>query len=212
MASDYISLKTRLVVGLGNPGPEYCETRHNMGFAALDAFAAARPDISADGWQPRDGLLLKLNLEGTSLFLLKPMSFMNNSGFAVGETARVLGFSPPEILVVSDDIDLPLGKIRLRLHGSSGGHRGILSIAETLGCGDFPRLRVGVGRPRSDNSTSIPDFVLGGWTSDEQRLLPEILRATTEIIAQCVLHGPEQKSWTLPPPDHNNADKKGEQS
>ena len=207
MCSDADSVKIRLVVGLGNPGPQYSETRHNMGFQVLDTFAAAHPQFHADGWQPTDGLLLKLTLDNEELLLLKPMSFMNNSGFSVGETARVFGFSPREILVVSDDIDLPLGKIRLRLNGSSGGHRGILSIAENLGCEDFPRLRVGVGRPRSSDSAPIPDYVLGCWTSDERKEIPHILETAVQILEQTIRCGAEQKTCTiLPPSDNDNAE------
>ncbi len=209
MCSDSESVKIRLVVGLGNPGPQYSETRHNMGFQVLDAFAAAHPQFHADGWQPKDGLLLKLSYEGEEVFLLKPMSYMNNSGFAVGETAGVLGFSPREILVVSDDIDLPLGKLRLRLNGSSGGHRGILSIAEILGSEEFPRLRVGVGRPRSSDGAPIPDYVLGRWTSDEREEIPAILETAIQILEQSLRNGAEQKTWTiLPPSDKDNAENK----
>ena len=209
MCSDADSVKIRLVVGLGNPGPQYSETRHNMGFQVLDAFAETHPQFHADGWQPKDGLLLKLTLDNEELLLLKPMSFMNNSGFSVGETIGVFGFSPREILVVSDDIDLPLGKIRLRLNGSAGGHRGILSIAEILGSEEFPRLRVGVGRPRSRTETTIPDFVLGCWTSDERKEIPLILNSAVQILEQTIRGGAEQKTWTvLPPSDNDNAENK----
>ena len=124
------------------------------------------------------------------MLVLKPMTYMNSSGRAVGQTAGTFGISPQELLVVSDDLDMPLGKIRLRMKGSSGGHRGIASIAEFLGCQDFPRLRLGIGRPQSGEKGVI-DYVLDSWTSEDTELLELVLSTGTRLVLKGLAEGLE---------------------
>ena len=181
----------KLLVGLGNPGMEYAGTRHNMGFMLVDRLMVDSEKCEACEWQPKEGLLHKCRIGEAELLLLKPMTYMNGSGSAVGETVGKFGISPQELLVVSDDLDMPLGRLRLRMKGSCGGHRGLASIAEYLGSLDFPRLRLGIGRPQSD-SESVIDYVLGKWTSDDSALLERVLEAGAEAVrkaANGVLEG-----------------------
>lgn len=150
---------TRLVVGLGNPGPEYEWTRHNIGFHVLDHLARHegllfRSARELDGYAGPKAFQVAQSFDPDAL-LLKPETFMNRSGEAVAPVARFVGAEPTEILVVYDDLDLPLGQLRLRPHGGSGGHNGMSSIIDTLGTDRFPRLRIGIGRPRTDAARHV---------------------------------------------------------
>lgn len=199
----------RLIVGLGNPGDDYAETRHNAGFKTVDAVIAKAETISKPEWQPELGEFFKARIEGRDFFMLKPMTFMNSSGFAVGETVGHLTISPDEMLVVCDDLDLDFGRIRMRMKGSTGGHRGLASIGEVLGTSDFPRLRIGIGRPRSVEQ-SIIDYVLGTWTSDEIEAVPKIFGQAAEMAVTAIYKGIESVSWRLS--DNVNAKVQGEQN
>ncbi len=155
----------KLIVGLGNPGRKYRETRHNIGFAVADELAR-RGGVGFDA-APADGLVAKVRTLGPDgALLLKPLTMMNLSGFAVSEVARYFRIALDDILVVADDVNLPLGKLRARPSGSAGGHNGFRSIIEQLGTTGFARLRVGVGRgdPRRD----LADHVLAGFDEDER--------------------------------------------
>ncbi|WP_217704909.1 aminoacyl-tRNA hydrolase [Victivallis sp. Marseille-Q1083] len=172
----------RLVVGLGNPGGEYAATRHNIGFMALDALLAALPGsfekrhgLNSFYWQGR--------FRGRNLYLQQPQTYMNLSGVAVRQLVNSANIMPEEILVVHDDLDLELGRIRLRRGGSSGGHRGIESMLEELSGGGFNRLRLGIGR---DGHTAVPDYVLSPFGVEEQPLLKLVLETATEA-AVCAL-------------------------
>jgi peptidyl-tRNA hydrolase, PTH1 family len=148
----------RLLVGLGNPGSRYDWTPHNLGFHVLDHLAARKGWIfeSATRLEPDHGLRqLTFARAGTHGLLVKPQTFMNLSGQVVAPLARMLGLGPESILVVYDDLDLALGELRIRPHGGSGGHNGMKSIAEALGTDRFPRLRVGIGRPRTDAARHV---------------------------------------------------------
>ena len=199
----------RLIVGLGNPGDDYAETRHNAGFKTVDAVIAKAETISKPEWQPELGEFFKARIEGRDFFMLKPMTFMNSSGFAVGETVGHLTISPDEMLVVCDDLDLDFGRIRMRMKGSTGGHRGLASIGEVLGTSDFPRLRIGIGRPRSVEQ-SIIDYVLGTWTSDEIEAVPKIFGQAAEMAVTAIYKRIESVSWRLS--DNVNAKVQGEQN
>ena len=203
----------RLIVGLGNPGDDYAETRHNAGFKTVDAVIAKAETISKPEWQPELGEFFKARIEGRDFFMLKPMTFMNSSGFAVGETVGHLTISPDEMLVVCDDLDLDFGRIRMRMKGSTGGHRGLASIGEVLGTSDFPRLRIGIGRPRSVEQ-SIIDYVLGTWTSDEKENAAEIFGKAAEMAVIALSKGVESVSWKLEKAssDNVNAKVQGEQN
>jgi PTH1 family peptidyl-tRNA hydrolase len=166
----------KMIVGLGNPGPEYALTRHNVGFQTLDVLAE-RHGLSFDRFQKRARLGIgQLTLRGDPeapsgsvqrVVLAKPMTYMNASGEAVGPLATFYKIAPEEILVVCDDLDLPLGKIRLRPGGGSGGQKGLASISRALGTENFARLRVGIGRPPGQMEPT--DYVLQKFSAGQEK-------------------------------------------
>ena len=179
----------KLIVGLGNPGRKYRETRHNIGFAVADELAR-RGGVAFDA-APADGLIARvraLGPEGT--LLLKPLTMMNASGFAVSEIARYFRIALDDILVVADDVNLPLGRLRARPSGSAGGHNGFRSIIEQLGTTGFARLRVGVGRgdPRRD----LADYVLAGFDEDERSVVVEAVGRAADAGELFVAEGIER--------------------
>lgn len=136
----------RLIVGLGNPGQKYEKTLHNAGFSAIDCLAES---ISAPSWSKRfKGLVCQGNYEGSSYVLLKPQTFMNLSGEAVLACKQFFKLEPEEILVLSDDLDLPVGTLRYRAKGGHGGHNGLRNIIQLCGGNEFHRIKIGIGRPR----------------------------------------------------------------
>lgn len=156
-------------MGLGNPGAEYKHTRHNVGFLALDKIAERlHADVKEKKFQ---SLIARAEHEGRSLLLMKPQTYMNNSGDAVGAALRFHHLSPADVLVICDDVNLPLGKLRIRPGGSYGGQNGLKSIIAALGTDEFPRLRIGVGRP--EGGDGLRDYVLGKWERDEIPLIRE---------------------------------------
>ena len=166
-----------LIVGLGNPGPAYQQTRHNLGFLLLDRLAAAEGVAFAPAprWQCH---LAKLP-DGT--LLAKPQTFMNLSGQAVGRLARFHRWQPAQILVLVDDVSLPLGTLRFREKGSAGGHNGLKSIIEHLGTGDFPRLKLGIG---ASGPGQLVGHVLGSFAPEELPELENMLATALEAV-QC---------------------------
>jgi len=155
----------RLIVGLGNPGPEYRETRHNAGFTVVDALAD-RWRVG-DAWREKfDALQIKTMRGEESVLLAKPLTFMNLSGRAVAAIAGFYKIEPADVLVVVDEVALPLGRLRVRRDGSAGGHNGLKSIIEHLGTQAFPRMRVGVGR--GDTRRDLANHVLGRFEPDER--------------------------------------------
>ena len=163
----------RLLIGLGNPGAAYEETRHNVGFVLADALAEkARADFKHDG--RADALVAEGRVRGRAVTIVKPQTYMNRSGSTVRHLLRRLGLDPVDILVMVDDINLMLGKIRLRERGSAGGHNGVQDIIDPLGTDAFPRLRVGVG---SDFARGRQvDYVLSAFADEE---LPTIEAAVS---------------------------------
>ncbi len=157
-------MDTKLIVGLGNPGRDYDDTRHNIGFAVVDAFA--RQYGIAVTKKDHQALVGDGRVGETRVFLMKPQTFMNLSGQAVASFLKMKPLEAADILVVTDDIALPLGKLRLRAEGSAGGHNGLKSLIAHLHGQTFPRLRFGVGAPR-DPSVQI-DFVLGRFGRSER--------------------------------------------
>jgi PTH1 family peptidyl-tRNA hydrolase len=159
----------KLLVGLGNPGPEYARSRHNVGFQVLDVLAA-RHGMAFDRFQKRARLGIgRVNLTGAppaKVVLAKPMTYMNASGESVGSLAAFYKIAPADILIVFDDLDLPLGKIRLRADGGSGGQKGIQSIIKSLGTESFPRLRVGIGRPAGQMDPAA--YVLQPFSAEQR--------------------------------------------
>ena len=164
----------RLVAGLGNPGPEYELTRHNIGFLVIDRLAAQ----SGSTWE-RSAKWDALSAKCDGVFLVKPMSFMNRSGHPLLAVAQFYKIVPQEILIVSDDFALPLGRLRIRPNGSSGGHNGLESIIAQFGTEEIPRLRVGIGAAPSHGSV---DHVLGRFFEEEK----PIVRSTVERSADAV--------------------------
>lgn len=163
------------MVGLGNPGPEYRDTRHNVGFGALDLYAS-RSKLQPTGLKAAGQRLGDLYRSPDRRFaLLWPGTFMNLSGGAVAAAARQLQISPASILVITDDFHLPLGALRIRAAGSSGGHKGLASIASALGTQDYPRLRLGVGSPAGDKV----DFVLSRFRRSEEKAVNEMLETAS---------------------------------
>ncbi len=180
----------RLVVGLGNPGSRYTETRHNAGFLALEEHARREGLTwqSASKWNSRVA-----REEGA--FLLQPHTFMNRSGAAVAAFARFHKIPPRAILVVIDDLALPFGSLRLRAKGSAGGHNGLESILQSLGTQEIPRLRIGIAPPSEPGKPAVvpaedwADFVLARFSSTEWNALPGILEKASAEIARA-LHTP----------------------
>ena len=177
----------KLVVGLGNPGPRYRHTRHNAGFRVLDAVAAragAGPPVSRFAGRYSEGVLA-----GQRVGLLAPETFMNRSGEALALALAALPIADPEadLLVVLDDADLPLGRLRLRARGSSGGHNGLADVLERLATEAVPRLRFGIGRPLEPRDTV--DFVLEPFAPAEEVLLAEALPRAADAVACFVAEG-----------------------
>ena len=173
-----------LIVGLGNPGREYAATRHNAGFMAADVQARRRNLVWRND-KKFSAQTAKFDGDGRRLVLCKPQTFMNVSGEAVGPLAGFYKISPAGILVMVDDADLPLGEIRLRAKGSSGGHHGLESIEEHLGTREFPRLRIGIGRVESAGR-QIAGYVLGQFSDDENAVLEKVLDRVADQ-AECWL-------------------------
>lgn len=153
----------KLVAGLGNPGRRYQATRHNVGFAVADELARRAGAVFELG--RANALTVRTGRGEAAVLLVKPLTLMNLSGEAVADLARYFRIAPPDILVVADDVNLPLGRLRLRARGSAGGHNGFRSIIGLLGSEEFPRLRIGVGR--GDPRRELADHVLARFDDDE---------------------------------------------
>ena len=177
-----------LIAGLGNPEAKYDGTRHNAGFAALDALAD-KWNISV-GKTKFQGLWGQGEVDGHKVVLLKPLTYMNLSGKAVRYWMEAEKIAPENLLVVSDDIALPFGTLRMRPRGSAGGHNGLKNIAELLGTEDYARMRFGVGGdfPRGHQV----DYVLGEWSDEERKALPERLKVFGDAILSFTTIGLER--------------------
>lgn len=173
--------ETWLIVGLGNPGREYAHTRHNAGFRALDLLAE-KLDCKVDKLKFQ-GLYGQASYRGKKLLLLKPQTYMNLSGRSVLQLSAFYRVPPKNIIVMFDDISLEPGRLRVRADGSAGGHNGIKSIIQELGCQDFPRVKIGVGaKPHPD--FDLANWVLSGFTPQEEKALqPALERAADAALA-----------------------------
>ncbi len=176
-----------LIAGLGNPGPKYTANRHNIGFRCLERLAAAH-DLAFDRRQKRARVALG-TIQGRRVVLAKPQTFMNESGRAVAPLAHFYKVPLERLLVVYDDLDLPLGTIRLRPEGGSGGHKGMRSIIEHLGSQEFPRLRIGIGRPPGHMDPAA--YVLQDFSTEEETLLDEVLERAVAAIETWLTEGIE---------------------
>ena len=174
-----------LIVGLGNPGDQYRHTRHNFGFMVIDRLAE-KLAVSLKKVKFK-ALLAETKLDGQALILAKPRTFMNDSGRAVGPLLRFFKVPPDHLLIVHDDLDLPLGSLRLRPTGSSGGQRGVASIIATLGTQDFPRLRLGISRPPGQMDPVA--YVLQNFTPAEAELKEMVLNQAADAALTFIREG-----------------------
>ena len=172
-----------LIVGLGNPGAEYAETRHNTGFMVLDAFAKASNTVFED---KRYGFVAETSLKGRKVFLLKPTTFMNLSGNAVRYWLNKENIDQSRLLVISDDVALPLGQFRLKANGSNGGHNGLGHIQQLIGQ-NYARLRMGIGNDYPQGQQI--NYVLGRFSEDDLQTLQPAIDYGAEIIKSFVLAG-----------------------
>jgi PTH1 family peptidyl-tRNA hydrolase len=181
----------KLLVGLGNPGPRYVATRHNVGFRIVEHFADSRGiAIDAQRYGARFGRGALAIPDGGALdvAILEPQGYMNRSGEPVAAAVGDLGIQDPaDVLVAFDDLDLGFGRLRLRPRGSAGGHRGLADIIDWLECSDFPRLRFGVGRPPDLQETV--DYVLEPFAAEEERTLRGRLAAAADALEMALVEG-----------------------
>lgn len=213
-----------LVVGLGNPGRRYSEHRHNVGFRVLDELGVLP---SAEPWRSKfSGEVSRLRLEGADLLLLKPQTYMNESGRSVQPAAAFFRIAAPDVIVIHDEVDLPFGTVRLKHGGGLAGHKGLRSIARQLGRQDFGRIRVGVGRPPVGFQGAMADYVLAPFEAREREELPEILKTGARSVLDIAAHGfaaamkirntrPSKKrhrSSESPPPNGASAGQPGRRS
>lgn len=176
-----------VIAGLGNPGAKYDRTRHNIGFIALD-WIAAQYRIPVDRSKFRaligDGVI-----QGERVILVKPQTFMNNSGESIQEILHFYKLPPQNLIVIYDDIDLDVGNIRIRPSGSSGTHNGMRSIVQHLSSEQFPRIRIGVGKPPA--KMDLADYVLSGFLDEERKKLGEVVERTSLAAAAMLTAGTE---------------------
>ena len=162
----------KIFVGLGNPTPEYAATKHNVGFMLANLL---KDELSADNWREKfNALVAESFFDGEKILIVKPQTFMNLSGEAVAPIVNFYKIDVENLVVAHDDMDLPLGMIRLRPKGSGGGHHGIESIIQHIGTQNFPRIRIGVGRP--PQNWSVNHHVLSPFTQDDANIIAETLK------------------------------------
>lgn len=179
----------KLVVGLGNPGRAYRWTRHNMGFQLIDILSEKRGiEVSRRGMKSLYGMG-KIGQEG--VILAKPLTYMNLSGEAVGQLLRFFKIPPQELVVLHDDLDLPWGKIRIRVRGGYGGHQGVKSIIEAVGSDRFVRMKVGIGRP-AESDQDPADYVLEPLRDQEREEFKDVVRRAVEAVEVVLLEGPQE--------------------
>lgn len=191
-----------IIAGLGNPGREYENTRHNAGFMVLDALAdKLGADISE---RKHKALCGKAVIGGQKVILLKPQTYMNSSGESIRAAADYYKVAPEDILVIYDDISLAPGQLRIRAKGSAGGHNGIKSVIAHLGTQEFPRVKVGIGEkpPRMD----LADYVLGHFSEGEKRIMADAVKEAADAVCEIVNVGIEQAMN-----DHNRKKSEGQQ-
>jgi peptidyl-tRNA hydrolase, PTH1 family len=176
----------KIIVGLGNPGKKYERTRHNAGFLVVDALARSlRFDLSQEKYH---ALIAKGLIGGEDAVLAKPQTFMNESGRSVGSIMRYTSSAVGDLIVVHDDLDLPLGTVRVKSGGGHGGHNGLRSIIDHVGSSDFLRVRVGVGRPFPGRDAA--DYVLSPFSPDERAVAEESFERAVAAIGAILADGP----------------------
>ncbi len=176
----------KLVAGLGNPGPRHAGTRHNVGFMVVDEFARQR-QVEMSHYDRRfEALMGETQVGGESVRLVKPTTYMNLSGRSVAGVMRFYKLAPADVLVISDDLDLPLGVLRMRAGGSAGGQKGLADVLRQVGTEEVPRLRVGIGRSQSIDAV---DFVLSRFGGDEREVLEQALARACDAVACWITEG-----------------------
>jgi PTH1 family peptidyl-tRNA hydrolase len=176
-----------LVVGLGNPGREYAAHRHNVGFMALDELARR---VRADAFRDKfSGEYAKADIGDTPAILLKPMTYMNESGRSVQPAMAFFKVAPKDVIVLHDELDLPFGEVRLKLGGGHAGHNGLRSIMALAGTGDFCRVRIGIGRPPPGFRGEVADYVLSGFDAIERASLPDVLVKVVDSLVDIPRRG-----------------------
>jgi PTH1 family peptidyl-tRNA hydrolase len=173
-----------LIVGLGNPGWRYANTRHNVGFKVVERLAER---LHLDFRAGKGDYVIA---SGATILLMKPLTFMNNSGLAVRHAADYFGLEPGQMLIVFDDHQLPLGKMRLRASGSDGGHKGMASVIQHLGTPEIPRLRLGISAEFEKGE--MADYVLSAFSKEEQKRLPQIYERAVEAALSFINDGVQQ--------------------
>jgi peptidyl-tRNA hydrolase, PTH1 family len=178
----------KLIVGLGNPGFRYAATRHNVGWMVLDAFVSKHgTTLDRTGYHGKYGEM-RWQATGEKVILLKPLTFMNLSGRSVVSAAHFFKLAPTDVLVVYDDLDLPPGKLRMREKGGAGGHNGMKSIIEEFGTQDFPRLKIGIGRPAP--GWEVVDWVLTPFQGDDAAAMAQTIPLAVEAVEAYLSEGP----------------------
>ena len=178
-----------LIVFLGNPGPRYEMTRHNAGFMAADAMAKEK-NVNINKARFK-ALTATCDIGGESVLLMKPQTFMNLSGDAVAQAVRFYKIPPEHVIVVSDEVSLPIGKLRIRTKGSAGGHNGLKDIIAKLGTDAFPRIRIGVGAPPHPDY-DMADWVLSSFKNQDAEDMKAAAKRAAEAVECYILHGPDR--------------------
>ena len=190
----------KIVAGLGNPGAQYANTPHSVGFEVVDALAAAA-GVAWDERRQFKCLMARVSIAGQPVLLVKPQTFMNLSGESVAPVVKYHNATAADLLVVHDDIDLSLGRMRIRKGGSCGGHNGVRNIIERLGTQDFVRLKLGVGKDRSN----VVGFVLGKFHPDARKVMDLVVAEAAKAVSAVVSHGADSamnafNSWQCQAP------------
>ena len=188
----------KLIVGLGNPGEKYENTRHNLGFMALDEIMRKFEPHEKTFWENDKDMkaeIKQVKLRDSSILLMKPKTYMNLSGLSVAKVLNYYKIDPQNMIVIYDDLDLPFGRIRVRFGGAAGGHHGVESIIEHLGTDKFLRVRLGIGtneknqKPRERNQEHVERYVLGKIASNERGKVKTILKETIKAVELILEHG-----------------------
>ena len=190
----------KIVAGLGNPGAQYANTPHSVGFEVVDALAAAA-GVAWDERRQFKCLMARVSIAGQPVLLVKPQTFMNLSGESVAPVVKYHNATAADLLVVHDDIDLPLGRMRIRKGGSCGGHNGVRNIIERIGTQDFARLKLGVGKDRSN----VVGFVLGKFHPDARKVMDLVVAEAAKAVSAVVSQGADSamnafNSWQCQTP------------
>lgn len=199
----------KLIIGLGNPGEKYQNTRHNLGFMVLDQLAKELGKVGKTNWESSLKLksdILQINFSSEKVLLVKPKTYMNNSGMAVSLISSFYKIKPEDVVIVHDDIDLPLGTIRIRFGGASAGHHGAQSIINSLGVDKFWRVRLGIGRVGHGGEgkrlqkiakhkfINVEDYVLGNFSGHESGEVKKLIHRSAKALLELIENGPESSA------------------